>query len=298
VASITLWQNKVKPSDINTDNYIKMGTCRYCGQEAGFLRSAHAECEQKHKAKQAVKEFRENVKKDLINLGSDPKFVDYMLDKTAIPNKEIIAEKLIDIINSDFTDSEKERLDEIYQQMRVGLFVDNVFNGNTKTRIVINGENELYEQLRKATNPGNYFCDLLKGTNPVSDYALCEKIINIIDDNKELLFDEWSLHFYYITRMEIYYRNRDIIEGAFDKAVESCLKMIDIAKKLSTDNSKIYPDSNPSHPGYKQLAIILMKQHKYQEVIDLCQQAKSQYWKGDWDERIERAEQKLKNKKN
>jgi len=45
-----------------------------------------------------------------------------------------------------------------------------------------------------------------------------------------------------------------------------------------------------SHPGCN---IIFKKQEKYQEVIELCQQAKEQGWTGDWDKRIADAMKKL-----
>ncbi len=50
----------------------------------------------------------------------------------------------------------------------------------------------------------------------------------------------------------------------------------------------------PSHVGYKQLAIILEKEKKYDKAIALCNQAKREGWNDDWDKRIERCEKKLK----
>jgi hypothetical protein len=50
----------------------------------------------------------------------------------------------------------------------------------------------------------------------------------------------------------------------------------------------------PAHTGYTQLAIILQKQKKYNDLINLCKQAKKEGWAGDWDKRIEFANKKLK----
>ena len=119
----------------------------------------------------------------------------------------------------------------------------------------------------------------------------------MIDSDSALQNEHWFLHFHYITRIKICYRKRDEAEGAFDKAVETCIKMINIAEHLSYSNNKKRVQDNPSHPGYKQLAIILFKQGKFEEVINLCKQAKSQYWKGDWDDRIEKAKAKLEKKR-
>jgi tetratricopeptide (TPR) repeat protein len=126
-------------------------------------------------------------------------------------------------------------------------------------------------------------------------FIICEKLFKIIDEYANICNDISFLHFYFIHKMEIYYRNRDVVEGAFDKALEYCYKLIEIADELSKYNSSGNISDNPSHHGYKQLAIILFKQGKYQEMIDICEKAKKQFWKGDWDNRIEKAKKKLEN---
>jgi hypothetical protein len=49
----------------------------------------------------------------------------------------------------------------------------------------------------------------------------------------------------------------------------------------------------PGHTGYTQLVIILKKQKKYSEIINLCERAKKEGWSGDWDKRIEFAKKQL-----
>jgi len=53
----------------------------------------------------------------------------------------------------------------------------------------------------------------------------------------------------------------------------------------------------PKHTGYERLCIIFHRQGKYEEVINLSIKAKKQGWAGSWDNRIKRAENKLKKSK-
>ena len=191
---------------------------------------------------------------------------------------------LLDCI-SNMTENERNKLEEVYNIKRRVYY-----ELGPNAKFTLSGENTLKEHLLKCTNPYEYFSSLLTGFDYVNDYTICEKIFNAIDSNDDLLTNYSFLHFYYIAKIKIHYRNRDIVEGAFDKAVESCKNMISIAKNvIATD----YIIRGASHPGYEQLAIILQKQHRYQEVIDLCKQAKSEKWNGDWDKRIEKAKEKL-----
>jgi len=191
---------------------------------------------------------------------------------------------LINTINN-MTEIEKIKLEEIYNIKRRVYYE---LGANAK--YTLSGENTLKEHLLKCDNPYEYFSSLLTGFDYVNDFPVCVKIFEAIDSNKDLLTNYSFLHFYYIAKIKIYYKNRDKIDNALDKAIESCRKMIAIAKDVIATDKII---KGASHLGYEQLAIILHKQGKYQEVIDLCKQAKSEKWNGDWDKRIDNAKKKL-----
>ena len=78
------------------------------------------------------------------------------------------------------------------------------------------------------------------------------------------------------------------------KAIEACINQI----KLSVEAKKLFKkdwgkDSGlPFHSGYTQLAIIYDKQGKFLEAIQVCEQAKTQGWNGDWEKRITRYDKK------
>jgi tetratricopeptide (TPR) repeat protein len=99
--------------------------------------------------------------------------------------------------------------------------------------------------------------------------------------------DILSRHFLYSEMISIYYPQRDVNE-MFEKSVEACRKQIELAPMAKREFLKEYPKQDlPSHAGYNQLRIILKKQGKYSEAIELCQQAKKQGWSGVWEKNIE-----------
>ena len=49
----------------------------------------------------------------------------------------------------------------------------------------------------------------------------------------------------------------------------------------------------PEHTGYTQLCVIRAKEERWEEVLSLAMQAKTEGWTGDWDKRIEKARKKL-----
>ncbi len=94
--------------------------------------------------------------------------------------------------------------------------------------------------------------------------------------------------------IQVYYRGREANPEALNKSINACEKQIHISPQVAERMKSEYPNSNlPSHVGYKQLSIILEKQKNYAEAIRLLKQARDQGWKGDWEERIVRCENKL-----
>jgi hypothetical protein len=121
-------------------------------------------------------------------------------------------------------------------------------------------------------------------------YKLLDKGEELINTKTRLL----DIHFFYQNKLEFYYRFRDIDQGALNVAIEACKRQIDISDKASLAFKKEYKDEAlPIHVGYKQLAIILEKHKKYNEVIGLCEQAKNQEWNGEWNKIIARCNKKI-----
>jgi len=116
-------------------------------------------------------------------------------------------------------------------------------------------------------------------------YKLLDKAEKLIIDDTEIL----DIHFFYHNKIEFYYRFRDIDQESLNIAIEACRKQIELSPRAILAFKKEYENEKlPAHTGYEQLAIILEKQEKYNEAIDLCKQAQKQAWNGEWNKRIER----------
>ena len=124
-------------------------------------------------------------------------------------------------------------------------------------------------------------------------YRLLDKAEKLIDDNTNIL----DIHFFYQNKLEFYYRFREEDQESLNTAIGACKKQIELSPNAILAFKKEYEHEKlPMHTGYEQLAIILEKQEKYDEVIDLCKQAKEQMWNGEWDKRIERCLKKKSKK--
>ncbi len=124
-------------------------------------------------------------------------------------------------------------------------------------------------------------------------YKLLDKAEKLITDNTDIL----DIHFFYQNKLEFYYRFREEDQESLNTAIGACKKQIELSPNAILAFKKEYEHEKlPMHTGYEQLAIILEKQEKYDEVIDLCKQAKEQMWNGEWDKRIERCLKKKSKK--
>lgn len=118
---------------------------------------------------------------------------------------------------------------------------------------------------------------------------ILKKAEELVDSRSSIL----DRHFLYQHKLEAYYKDRDD-EEKLEKAIEACRQQIALSEEARNTFLTEYEGTRlPSHRGYEQLAIILEKQKRYQEVIDLCSRAKAQEWSGDWEKRIERCRKKL-----
>lgn len=100
-------------------------------------------------------------------------------------------------------------------------------------------------------------------------------------------------HFFWQAMIEHFYRDREE-PGCLDRTVEACRHQIALASQAAQAFKKEYEDSIlPGHKGYQQLAIILEKRERFQEVIELCSLAAEQDWAGDWSGRRQRCAKKM-----
>ncbi len=129
---------------------------------------------------------------------------------------------------------------------------------------------------------------------------ILQKALEYLDDAPVL-----HVHFLFHQIIQTYYPDRENPDF-MDVVIDACHEQINLAKEAAKAfevtfknrpviNHREYgPSSLPAHVGYKQYAIILEKEKRYDEVIALCREAAHQGWAGDWDKRIERCKKKSK----
>lgn len=187
-----------------------------------------------------------------------------------------------------FNDSEREYIKETYNPLTFSI--DGSTQGSPLTDGNITSTSETRAGLLGAL--GGWF------KKRPEDRDLANRIIQkavecgIEDD------DVVGLHFSYQALIKLHYRWRNEFPDALDCAINACQKQIALApraaKYLNIDNG----DNQLSHVGFEQYAIILDKQGRYQEAIDICRQAERQGWMGGWQQRINRYKKKLTKRKN
>lgn len=129
--------------------------------------------------------------------------------------------------------------------------------------------------------------------NNPRDREIAKKIINKAEELAPTGGNVLDRHFTLSEKMVIYYRERETSPEAMKKAIQACREQIAMAPEAAKAFLKEYPwQALPAHAGYKQLRIILEKQGKFDEAIELCEQAKSQGWADDWDKQMETLKKK------
>ncbi|MGH1529979.1 MULTISPECIES: tetratricopeptide repeat protein [Yersinia] len=136
---------------------------------------------------------------------------------------------------------------------------------------------------------------LLDLLNSNCSYEVKKKIIDKGYSISRECHNPLDIHFFFGTAIAIEYRLRDEKEGALERSILACKSQIAVASKAKSKFKKnsYMQGILPSHQGFKQLAIILEKQNKFKEAINLCEKALKQGWSDDWQKRIERCSRKL-----
>ncbi len=183
--------------------------------------------------------------------------------------------QLEDWWNEEFSDEERQLIEEVYQPM----------GGSSLT----SGD------IRSTSISSIAFLHTLAGWFQKSEHRYIaqkclKKAESLVDTNTRAL----DLHFLLSNKITTLYKDRDNSPDGLERAIEACKQQIDFAEEAKAAFEKEYNGhSLPSHVGYRQLAIVLEKQKKFTEAIDLVEIAKSQGWSGDWDKRIERCTKKM-----
>jgi hypothetical protein len=140
--------------------------------------------------------------------------------------------------------------------------------------------------IKRRSQPTASKPEQLVSTSPVT----YEEINALIDSLRAANDNILDLHFAIQERITEHYRKRQ--EGDnYHNAIVSCRAQIKIQDEQFI---REYPNQAlPAHTGYNQLVIILEKEKKIQEALQLAEEAKANGWNGDWAKRIEKLQGKL-----
>ena len=104
-------------------------------------------------------------------------------------------------------------------------------------------------------------------------------------------------HFALQDQIQGNYRKRKQGSEFLLAAVAACEQQIELARDAAAAFRRDGFSDLPAHIGYKQLAVIREKQHRFEDAIKLATIATVQGWAGDWDHRIARCKKRLAKKK-
>ena len=130
------------------------------------------------------------------------------------------------------------------------------------------GEVNMLEQSVTETSQSSQ--EYLKGVGGTAaserDYEFAEFVLFAALDRED--GSATSTHFTYNELIDIYYKQRDERENAVEKCVEYCKKDIAIADEFVAEFGEV-----PRILSFKRLAIIYEKQERYEDALDVCDQA-------------------------
>lgn len=189
---------------------------------------------------------------------------------------DIAYHKLEDWWMNEFSEEEREHIRETYKPF-----------GAEEEFAIDKGE-----ILESSASRVHFLCFAIGGYTSYENFNIgrkfLEKAERLIGEESDII----NVHFVYHYGIELYYSNRDKIEGALDGAIEYCKKQISISeevKKAYLSKEKLLPN----HRGFKQLAIIYEKQGELEKAMEVTRLALKQGWNEDSERRFQRLEKKL-----
>ena len=137
-----------------------------------------------------------------------------------------------------------------------------------------------------ADHPGRLMFELGRSLTQPDEFDLARRLF--ADAERTLPVDDWfNRHFLYMAAGQVCYRRRDDTPDGLSLAIHYYSEQVAIEAKVREPMVRLLY-AMPSHPGFKQLAVIHAASGEYAEAIALCDQARAGGWMGDWDKRIAR----------
>ncbi|UCD49234.1 MAG: hypothetical protein JSW27_17085 [Phycisphaerales bacterium] len=122
--------------------------------------------------------------------------------------------------------------------------------------------------------------------NP-KDRTLAAEMLHKAEQRAKTEDDRLGLHFTYQETIHLYCKWRDHFFDAPDLIFGACHKQIAMAPEVAQILHEQYPRNPlPIHAGFQMMVVLLEKEESYAKAIEVCKQARTQGWKGNWTWRI------------
>jgi hypothetical protein len=126
------------------------------------------------------------------------------------------------------------------------------------------------------------------------DRDLASRVLAKAEQRALAVDDTLGLHLVYHQVIRLHNRWKDTFPDARDVAFAACHKQIRLAPQAAKALRQKRPNEPlPVHLGYLFASTMLERDDAYEAAIELCRQAKSEGWAGDWLSRIQQLNKKL-----
>jgi hypothetical protein len=131
-------------------------------------------------------------------------------------------------------------------------------------------------------------------SNKPEDRSLARRVLAKAEERALAENDVFGLHFTYHQMIRLHSRWKEHFADALDLAFAACHKQIRLAPQVAKAFRERSPgETLPTHLGYLHAANTLEQRNAYLRAIEICRQAESEGWSGNWSWRIRRMAKKL-----
>jgi hypothetical protein len=128
-----------------------------------------------------------------------------------------------------------------------------------------------------------------KLSNQPQDRSLACCVLAQAEGRATAANDLLGLHHVYQQAIRLHLRWKGEFRDALDLAFAACYKQMRISPQVLEILKERYPNTPlPAHLGYLHAASMMEQQGRCQQAIEICRQALSEGWSGDWSLRIQR----------
>lgn len=126
------------------------------------------------------------------------------------------------------------------------------------------------------------------------DRGLAARVLAKAEQRAMAEDDTLGLHYVYRQMIRLHNRWKDTFPDARDLVFAACHKQIRLAPQAAKALRQRHPgEPLPTHLGYLMASTLLEQERAHGPAIELCRQAQSEGWGGDWPWRIQRLNRKL-----